>query len=75
MFVKNISGDRLRELRQSRNLSLKDVADALGTSKSTIGNIERGTKPASLEMVIKLADFFDVSLDYLVGRSDNPRRR
>jgi len=74
MFPKNISGRRLRKIRQSRNLSLKDVADALGTSKSTIGNIERETKPASLEMVINLADFFDVSIDYLVGRSDDPRR-
>jgi len=74
MFPKNISGQRLRKIRQSRNLSLKDVADALGTTKSTIGNIEREVKPASLEMVINLADFFNVSLDYLVGRSDDPRR-
>lgn len=72
MFNKNISGKRLRELRQSKNLSLNDVAVALGKSRSTIANIEREVKPASLEMVYSLAEFFAVSIDYLVCRSDTP---
>jgi len=74
MFDKNISGQRLRDLRLSKKLSLKDVADAIGTSKSTLGNIEREVKPASLDMTIKLADFLDCSVDYLVGRSNDPVR-
>jgi|GEM_PF-1429292 len=73
MFDVNILGSRLRELRQSRKLSLKDVADGIGSKKSSIGNIERGGKPASLAMVISLAEFYNVSIDYLLGASDLPR--
>ena len=74
MIEKKVSGSRLRELRKAKGLSLKDVADQIGIYKPTLSNIERGVKPASLEMVITLADFFDVSIDYLVGRSDDPQR-
>jgi transcriptional regulator with XRE-family HTH domain len=74
VFNKIIFGQRLRLLRKARNLSLKDVADSIGSLKSTIGNLERGTKAPSIDMLLTLADFFDVSLDYLVGRSDDPRR-
>lgn len=73
MFDVTILGSRLRELRKARNLSLKDVADGIGSLKSSIGNIERGGKPASLAMVISLAEFYSVSLDYLLGASDYPQ--
>lgn len=74
MFNKSLFGQRVRELRKARNLSLKDVAEGIGSLKSTLSNIERGIRAPSLDMLIALADFFDVSLDYLVGRSDDPRR-
>lgn len=72
VFDNLIFGSRLRQLRQANNLSLKDVADEIGTQKSTIGNIERGDKSPSIDMMLALANYFDVSLDYLTGRSDNP---
>lgn len=65
-------GERLRTLRLKQNLSLQQVADALGMQKGTIGNLEHSRKNPSVETLIELADFYDVSLDYLVGRSDDP---
>ncbi|SFU39348.1 helix-turn-helix domain-containing protein [Alicyclobacillus macrosporangiidus] len=65
-------GERLRTLRKSRNLKRDDVASAIGVTPRVITFYETGDKKPTLDTAIKLADFFDVSLDYLVGRSDDP---
>ncbi|MDI9261277.1 helix-turn-helix domain-containing protein [Alicyclobacillus sendaiensis] len=65
-------GQRLRSLRKSNNLRRDDVAEAIGVTPRLITFYETGDKTPSLEAAIKLADFFDVSLDYLVGRTDDP---
>ena len=74
-MISKIFSKRLRELRQERNLTLKNVGDAVNCNRQTIGNLECEKKPPSLDMVLALADFYDVSLDYLVGRSDTRERR
>lgn len=75
MLNKEIFGSRLRLLRQQHNLSTQKLADALGLrSKGAITQFEKGVTSPSVDTLIALADFFDVSLDYLVGRSDDPRR-
>lgn len=66
--------ERLRYLRSSRNLTQKDVYTAIEVSPIVYQRYEYGRFPA-YEKLIALADFFDVSLDYLVGRSDVPDRR
>lgn len=66
--------DRLREIRAARNLTQKDVYTAIGVSPIVYQRYEYGHSPA-YEKLLALADFFDVSLDYLVGRSDDPARR
>ncbi len=65
--------ERLRELRSYRNLTQKDVYTAIGVSPIVYQRYEYGNSP-SFEKLIALADYFDVSLDYLVGRSDDPAR-
>ncbi len=65
---------RLKALRTANDLTLQQLGDAIQSTKATIGNLENSNKQPSLSMVVALADFFDVSLDYLVGRSDDPRR-
>lgn len=61
---------RLRDLREDRDLRQIDVANATGIDQKTLSNYETGkTKPDS-EALIALADFFGVSIDYLVGRTD-----
>lgn len=61
---------RLRELRLEKGLRLKDVAEAMGVTLRTISNYEAGIREPSLDMLVKLCKFFDVSSDYLLGLSD-----
>lgn len=72
MFPKEIFSKRLYNLRKSRNIIAKDVAEALGLSKAAISQFETGKSQPSAAVLIALADYFNVSLDYLVGRSDTP---
>jgi len=68
LLNKNLIGSRLIELRKIKKLTQKEVADGIGCLRSTLSNIELGKKPASLDMVIALADFYEVPIDYLLGR-------
>lgn len=63
---------RLKQLRKSKGITLEQLGEYVGATKATIGNFENGNKKPSLDLLIKLADYFDVSIDYLVGRTDNP---
>lgn len=66
--------DRLRELRKSKNLTQINMAQFLGCTERHYQKIEHGNVKFNQDNLIKLADFFNVSTDYLLGRSDNPSR-
>jgi len=61
---------RLTELRKKRGLAQKKVAEYLGITKSAYGFYEQNRREPSPEVIRKLADFFGVSADYLLGRVD-----
>ena len=61
---------RLRECREKANLSQKYVAISLGIAAPSVANWERDKTKPSLDNAIQLADLYEVSLDYLLGRSD-----
>lgn len=63
-------GTRIKELRCSHNLSQVDLAFQLHISKQTVSNWENNNILPSVEMLLKLADYFAVSTDYLLGRDD-----
>lgn len=66
----------LQELREDRDISRKDLAAYLNISVSTLGMYEQGRREPNIDMLIKLADYFNVSLDFLVGRdADNEERK
>ena len=65
---------RLRELREARSLKQPALANAIHISKQTINDFEHARTNPSVKTLLALADYFDVSLDYLVGRSDDPTR-
>lgn len=65
---------RLLELKETRSLLQKDISDATGISLRTYQRYEYGERKPDSDTLISLADYFDVSLDYLVGRSDDPKR-
>ena len=58
-------GERIRECRKQRNLSQAQMAEAIGISNNAFSNIETGNSNATLENVKKIAEYFQVSLDYL----------
>jgi len=60
-------GSRIKELREVRHFSQVELADVLHVSKQSISNWENGNILPSVEMVIKIAEFFSVSTDYLLG--------
>lgn len=64
--------DRLVSLQKERNVLKKDIADAIGVSVMGYYRYEKGDRQPTADTLIKLADFFNVSLDYLVGRSNVP---
>lgn len=63
--------EKLRQLRIEHNLSQTDVANKLGLTRNAIGNYETGIREPSLEILKKMCDLFDVSADYLIGRTDS----
>ena len=66
---------RLKELREARGLTQEELADLMGVVPRQYQRYERGEGEPKLAGGIFLADFYDVSLDYLVGRSEEPARR
>ena len=68
-----IIGDRLRALRKDRGLTQVQMAQMLNVQQSRINRYESGASTPGPDVFIQLADFFDVSMDYLYGRCDDPR--
>lgn len=66
--------DRLVQIRKDRCITQKQLALDLGLSEAGVQNYESGRRKPAFDVLISIADYFDVSLDYLVGRSDDPVR-
>lgn len=65
---------RIRDLREDRDLTQKQIADMLMCDQSLYSKYERGEREIPLVLVLKLADFYNTSVDYIVGRTDDPKR-
>lgn len=63
-------GERLRTLRNEKGYTLLYVADKLGLSEATLSNYEKSTRKPDWETINQLADFYNVSTDYLMGRTN-----
>ena len=59
----------LKLLRTEKKMSQQELADALGISKSSINMYERGERQPNFEVLETIADFFNVDIDYLLGRT------
>lgn len=64
-------GVRLKELRKGKNLTQQQLADRMSLVKSSISAYEKSAKYPSIEVLVKLCHYFNVSADYLLGLSDN----
>ena len=67
-------GKVLKRLRTQNNLTQKQLADVLGISESTVGMYERGHREPAFEMLEAIADYFNVDMDYLTGRTEVERK-
>ena len=65
--------ERIIQLKTERKLLQKDIASAINITVRNYQRYEKNEAQPTLPVLIALADYFDVSLDYLVGRSDNPK--
>lgn len=63
-------GDRLRNLRVQKGVNQDQAAEACGMSRIALARYETGTRVPRAEMVSRLADYYGVSVDYLLGRDD-----
>lgn len=71
MEINNVTiGNRIKELRTSKNLTQEDIAKMVKVSKATISNYEKGKVSPPIELLIKLAERYDVSIDWLCGLSN-----
>ncbi|HJD25427.1 MAG TPA: helix-turn-helix domain-containing protein [Candidatus Blautia intestinipullorum] len=64
---------RIEDLRIDSDLSQKQISEVLHISQRSYSHYETGTRGIPVEMLIKLADYYNTSIDYLVGRTDNKR--
>lgn len=72
MVMKMNFGQRLRKLRENKKITQKELSKILNVSESAIGMYERGEREPNFETVDKIANFFNVPTDYLLGRTDDP---
>ena len=63
---------RLKELRKNKNISQLKLALDLNTNQNTISRYETGEREPGIMELIKIADYFDISVDYLLERTDKP---
>lgn len=68
-------GDRLRELRKEKKLTQTEISKLMNISQITYSQYERNTRKPDMETLIKLADLFRVSLDYLMCRYDKIEKK
>lgn len=61
--------NKIRDLRISKNMTMKQTAEALELPYTTYVNYEKGAREPNSEVLIKIADFYNVSIDYLMGRT------
>lgn len=67
----NMFNERLRGLRKKENLTMKELGKKFNLAESTISGYENGKRKPDMELIQSFADFFGVSTDYLLGRSNN----
>ena len=65
--------NRIRDLREDRELTQDEIARLLEIKQTTYSKYELGKVSIPIEAYLKLANFYGVSLDYLLGRTDNPK--
>lgn len=73
MFSSEIFGQRLRSVRKARGEKQEDLGQLLGVGKSQISEMERGSASTTLEKLSFICEYYNISADYLLGLTDDPK--
>ncbi|WP_294773620.1 helix-turn-helix domain-containing protein [uncultured Eubacterium sp.] len=65
--------NNLKSIREDNDIKQRQIAEILNVSQNTYSQYETGVIPITAETLIKLADYYDVSIDYLLDRTNNPK--
>lgn len=65
---------RIKDLREDKDLKQRQLAEYLNCSQQVYSNYELGQRDIPTDVLIRLADFYNVSIDYLLGQTKNPKR-
>lgn len=71
MDLKKYIGEKIREIRLKRGMEMEDLAERLETTKQTVSRYELGDRQANQDILFKLSDIFDVSVDYFFPPKEN----
>ena len=66
--------NRIKDLREDSDLTQQQIADAIGITQRKYSYIETGTQSLTDELLVKLANYYQVSIDYLLRQTNNPKR-
>lgn len=66
--------NRLRELREDKDLLQKDIAEILNCTQVCYSRYELGKRDIPTDVLVRLADYYSVSIDYILGQTENPER-
>ena len=69
-----VQANRIKELREDNDRTQKEIASFLCVAQNTYCNYENGKREIPVEMLVKLTEFYDVNLEYLLGLTDEPKR-
>ena len=72
-YLPGTIGERIRDLRKEAKLNLDEFADILGISSSTLGRYELNKQTISTETALEIAKYFNVSVDFVLAKTDNPK--
>lgn len=66
--------NRIRDLREDHDLTQQQVASAISITQRKYSYVETGVQPLTDELLVRLANYYHVSIDYLLRQTDNPKR-
>ena len=65
--------ENLKNFREDRGITVKEMAEILGIHPKTYANYESGKRKMKVSVLVRISTHFDISTDYLIGQTDNPR--
>lgn len=74
-MVLRVFGDRLKKLRKTKKMTQAQLGQVFGVDHTTISKWEKGVYETDFETIQKIADYFGVSADYLLGKTDDPQKK